>query len=57
MICVHAYTLSVSENQPSVREFFYEKLDSIINMYGKDIQLVLLGDFNAKTGSAYEFYK
>jgi len=47
----------VSENQPSVREFFYEELDSIIKMYGKDIQLVLLGDFNAKTGSAYEFYK
>jgi len=47
----------VSENQPSVREFYYEELDSIFNMYGKDIQLVLLGVFNAKTGSAYEFYK
>jgi len=54
---VHAYTASVSENQPSVREFFYEELGSIINMYGKDIQLILLGDFNSKTGSAYKFYK
>ena len=58
IIIVYAPTLNVSENQPQVREDFYELLQKTTNKINKSrYQLVVMGDFNAKTGSGYNLYK
>ncbi len=50
-ISVYAPTLSQSEKQPEVREEFYQQLDAAIKKVPSRDICVVLGDFNAKTGS------
>ena len=55
-IVAYAPTLSKSEKNPEIRESFYEQLDKAINQVANRHALVVLGDFNAKTGSAWKEY-
>ena len=50
-------TLIKSEKDPQIREDFYDELDKITLQYKKDKHfLLVLGDFNAKTGSGHSIY-
>ena len=55
LIAVSAYapTLDISKKNPELRDDFYEKLGNVITKVNKRDILLLLGDFNAKTGSGY----
>ena len=58
VISVYALTLQISEQNPDLREEFYEKLDRAISRVGRRNMVVVVGDFNAKTGSGWrEFSK
>ena len=57
VITAYAPTLVESEKTPSIREEFYDKLDSIVNSISNRDILVIAGDFNAKTGSVFRKYK
>ena len=47
-----------SENEPLIRETFYNEIDKILTKEKRSKHtLVLLGDFNAKTGSGHNIYK
>ena len=46
-----------SEENPHLREDFYDELDKLSTEHRKDKHLCLvIGDFNAKTGSGHTFY-
>ena len=55
-ISTYAHTLSNSEKHPELRERYYEELDTLINNTSNRSLLVVAGDFNAKTSSAYKQY-
>ena len=55
-ISVYAPTLSQSEKQPETREDFYQELESAIKKIPNRDICVVLGDFNAKTGSGWRDY-
>ena len=38
-------------------KFFYDQLDSLISKSKNKDNVIILGDFNAKTGTGYKFYK
>jgi hypothetical protein len=46
--------MKISEKQPEARDEFYEQLDSIVSQIANRDVVILLGDFNAKTGSGYK---
>ena len=56
LISALAPTLDVSEKKPETRQEFYDTLDQIIQSVSNRDLLVVAGDFNAKTGDAYEIY-
>ena len=53
VISAYAPTLEVSEANPEVRELFYSQLDSTVSTVASRDACVVLGDFNAKTGSGW----
>ena len=58
MIIINAYapTLNVSEKNEETRDNFYEQLDQIYNKLNKSkIEVIVMGDFNAKIGSGPEW--
>ena len=55
-ISAYAPTLVNSEKDPKLREEFYEQLDNAIFKTNSRSLLIVAGDFNAKTGSAYKQY-
>ena len=57
IIAAYAPTQTKSEENPQVCENFYNELDRLTSVHKKDKHLLLiLGDFNAKTGSGYRRY-
>ena len=56
-ISAYAHTKEKSEKTTELREEFYETLETIISRTTKRDEIVLAGDFNAKTGSGYEEFK
>ena len=52
IISVYAPTLDKSEKHPEQRENFYTKLDSVLQTISNRNIVIVIGDFNAKTGSA-----
>ena len=52
-----AHAHEKSEKTPELREDFYEALDSVISKVQKRDEIVLAGDFHAKTGSRYHDFK
>ena len=57
IVSAYAPTLSVSEKQPHLREQFYDELDSTVRLFSSRHLVVVLGDFNAKTGSGFLEFK
>ena len=56
IINAYAPTQPVSEKNPEIREKFYDELESVMRTISNRDQLIVTGDFNAKTGSAYKDY-
>ena len=56
IISAYAPTLPKSEKHPEIRDKFYEQLEGIINKIPRRDLVVVLGDFNAKTGSGWKDY-
>ena len=56
VISAYAPTLEVSEANPEVRELFYSQLDSTVSTVASRDACVVLGDFNAKTGSGWRYF-
>lgn len=56
IISVYAPTLEVSEKKPELREEFYAQLHATLKNISKRDLLVLMGDFNAKTGSGRHLF-
>ena len=56
VISAYAHTLAVSESKPELRETFYQQLDKTLKNIPKRNVCVVVGDFNAKTGSGHELY-
>ena len=56
VISAYAPTLAVSEKHPEQRDAFYEQLDSTVSNFSKRDLVVVVGDFNAKTGSGKKDY-
>ena len=55
IVTAYVPTLDKSEKDPQFREEFYNELDKVTCQHKKDKHLLLvLGDFNAKTGSGHE---
>ena len=58
IITAYAPTLLVSEKDPKFREDFYNKIESLLHKEKRSKNtVILLGDFNAKTGSGHRIYK
>ena len=57
MICAYAPTLPNSEKNPEIHDNFYNELESLIKTIPNRHTLILAGDFNAQTGSAYHRYR
>ena len=57
IISVYAHTLKTSEENPELREDFYETIESIIDKTPKRDVIILAGDFNAKTGGGWNDFK
>ena len=57
IISAYAPTLELSIKQPEKSETFYDELESLIHTVKARDFLIIAGDFNAKTGSAYKKYK
>ena len=57
IISAYAPTLPSSQKNPDIRQKFYDELDQIISSTNSSMRVFLLGDFNAKTGSGYNFYR
>ena len=55
-ISANAPTLVNNQKDPNLREEFYEELDTNIFKTNSRSLLIVAGDFNAKTGSAYKQY-
>ena len=53
-ISVYAHTLEIAEQNHELREEFYDTLEGFISAIPSRHEVILAGDFNAKTGSAYE---
>ena len=53
LISAYAPTLDKSEKNPDVSEQFYNELNSVVTTVRKRNFLLVAGDFNAKTGSAF----
>ena len=51
------HTHEKSEQTLELREEFYEALDSVISKTAERDEIILAGDFNAKTGSGYRDFK
>jgi len=56
VICAYAYTLPISEKNPEKKHKFYDDLEKIIKSYGVQYNIIIAGDFNAKTGSAHKIF-
>ena len=56
-ISVYAHTSEKADKNPEIRDDFYDTLEGIINNIPKRHEVILAGDFNAKTGSAYKDFK
>ena len=56
VINAYAPTLPVSENDPDIRERFYDELESVVRSVSKRDFLVIAGNFNAKTGQEWNTY-
>ena len=56
LFSVLAPTLKMSETTPKLVHDFYDKLDQLVKQVSNRDLLVIAGDFNAKTGDAYEIY-
>ena len=56
-ISVYAHTSEKADKNPEIRDEFYDTLDGIISSIPNRHKVVLAGDFNAKTGSAYNDFK
>ena len=57
IVVAYAPTLIKSEKEPIIRDEFYEILNSTVMKHKKNNHLLLvLGDMNAKTGSAHNRY-
>ena len=55
IVTAYAPTLDKSEKGPQIRQEFYNELDKVTCQHKEDKHLLLvLGDFNAKTGSGHE---
>ena len=54
VISAYAPTLEVSTTIPEVRDAFYAELDSVIRQSKSRHALIVTGDMNAKTGSAFK---
>ena len=54
VLSVYAPTLEVSEKAAEVREQFYSELSSVIAKLSTRDALIINGDFNAKTASAFK---
>ena len=57
LINAYAPTLHVSEDNPEIRDQFYDELESVIRCVSNRDYLIVTGDFNAKTGSAWTAYQ
>ena len=55
-ISTYAHTLVVSEKEPNKREEYYRSLDNTVKSINKRNMLIIAGDMNAKTGTAYMHY-
>ena len=53
-ISVNAHTLEIAEQNPELREELYDTLEGFISVIPSRHEAILAGDFDAKTGSAYE---
>ena len=53
-ISAYSHTSEKSEKNPELREEFYDTLEGFISTIPSRQEVILAGDFNAKTGSAYE---
>ena len=54
IVTAYAPTLEKSEKDPQIRDDFYSDLDKVTSQHKKNKHLLLvLGDFNAKTGSGH----
>ena len=54
IIVAYAPTLKGTEENPNVREEFYDALNKVTKEINKvDMMMIILGDFSAKTGSGY----
>ena len=53
-ISVYAHTLEISEQNPGLREEFYDTFEGFISAIPSRHKVILAGDFNAKSGSAYK---
>ena len=51
---MYAHTLEIAEQNPELREEFYDTLEGFISAILSRHEVILAGDFNAKTSSAYE---
>ena len=56
-ISVYAHTSEKAEKYPELRDEFYELLEGTIDKISKRDEIILAGDFNAKTGSGYKDFK
>ena len=56
VISGYAPTLKICEAQPYIRENFYSQLEKTIRNVPKHNILVVVGDFNAKTGTGHCLY-
>ena len=58
IVIINAYapTQPVSKKHPEMREEFYNNLEATIRKVSNRDELIIAGDFNAKTGSAYKDY-
>ena len=54
VLSVYAPTLEVAEKNPEAREQFYSDLEAVMAKLSSRDALIIAGDFNAKTGSAYK---
>ena len=53
----YAHTSEKADNNPEIREEFYEIIEGIVDRVPKRDEIVISGDFNAKTGSGHHEFK
>ena len=57
IISAYAPTLEKSEKNQQERDDFYEQLDATVSKIPNRDLVMVVGDFNAKTGSSWQIYK